>query len=79
MPDKQSWDTAIVFMESMIRQRLKEIQEQITEFRGPSLTERWLHWKSTTPEQHTRSATINELEKLTKSFDVEKKDFVFFF
>jgi len=67
---------AIVFMENMIRQRLKEIQEQITEFRGPSLKERWLYWKSTTPEQHTRSATINELEKLTKSFDVKEIFFV---
>lgn len=46
------------------------VQGQIREFKGPSLKERWLYWKSITPEQNARSATIDELEKLNKSFDV---------
>lgn len=78
VPDKQSWDTAINFMENMIKQKLKNIQEQISEFKGPSFKERWLRWKSTTDEQMARTATINELEKLTKSFDVHKHYFLVF-
>ncbi|CAF0780463.1 unnamed protein product [Brachionus calyciflorus] len=74
VPDKQSWDSAIVFMETMIKEKLKEIQEQIREFKGPSFKDRWLQWKSVTPEQLTRSATINELEKLQKSFDRLKQN-----
>ena len=70
MPDKQSWDSAILFMENMIRQKLQDLQVQIDEYKGPSFKERWIKWKSMTAEQQARSATINELEKLTKSFDV---------
>ena len=47
-----------------------KVQDQIKEFKGPSFKDRWLYWKYVTPEQNTRSATINELEKLQKSFDV---------
>lgn len=70
VPDRQSWDSAIQFMDSMIKEKLKEIESQIREFRGPSLRERWLYWKNTTSEQTARGATIDELEKLNKSFDV---------
>ncbi|RNA43510.1 dynamin-like 120 kDa mitochondrial-like protein [Brachionus plicatilis] len=74
VPDKQAWESAIVFMEGMIKEKLKEIQDQIKEFKGPSLKERWLQWKNFTPEQIFRSATINELEKLQKSFDRLKQN-----
>lgn len=46
------------------------VQSQIREFKGPSMKDRWLYWQSITPEQQARSATIDELEKLNKSFDV---------
>jgi optic atrophy protein 1 len=69
VPDKQSWDSAIKFMEKMIQEKLKEINDQIQDFKGPSFKERWFNWKYITPEQLARSATINELEKLNKSFD----------
>lgn len=57
-------------MENMIKEKLNDIRQQIREIQGPSFKERWLHWKSASPEQTTRTATINELNKLTKSFDV---------
>lgn len=47
-----------------------QVQNEINELRGPSLKERWIYWKSISNEQLTRSATINELERLQKSFDV---------
>jgi len=74
VPDKQSWDSAIIFMESMIKQKLKNIQEQVAELRGPSFSEKWLYWRSTTSEQATRSATINELDRLSQSFDKLKQN-----
>lgn len=74
VPDKQSWDSAIIFMESMIKQKLKNIQEQVADLRGPTFSEKWLYWRSTTAEQSTRAATINELEKLCKSFDKLKQN-----
>lgn len=61
-------------MESMIKQKLKNIQEQVADLRGPTFSEKWLYWRSTTAEQSTRAATINELEKLCKSFDKLKQN-----
>lgn len=57
------------FFSFSIKLSIKLVQDQIKEFKGPSLKERWVHWKHITPEQHARSAAINELEKLNKSFD----------
>jgi hypothetical protein len=57
-------------MENMIKKKLADIHIQIAEFKGPSLKERWLYWKSMSSEQLARAATVSELEKLTKSFDV---------
>lgn len=37
------------------------------------MRERWFYWRSVTPEQNARGATIDELEKLIKSFDVSLK------
>lgn len=74
VPDKQSWDSAIMFMENMIKQKLKELKVEISEIRGPSFKERWMYWKSTTPEQSARTACIGELDKLTKSFEKLKPD-----
>lgn len=36
------------------------------------MKERWIYWKTMTQEQVIASATINELEKLQKSFDVNQ-------
>jgi hypothetical protein len=40
--------------------------------KGPSIKEQWVKWKNATSEQKARSATINELERLIKSFDVRR-------
>jgi hypothetical protein len=49
------------------------VQDQIKEFKGPSFKERWLKWQYTSEEQRDRGATINELERLLKSFEVNDK------
>jgi optic atrophy protein 1 len=74
VPDKRSWEEAINFMESMIKSKLSEMDRQMSLFRGPSLKEKWIYWKNSTPEQQQRASTIDELEKLQKSFDKLKQD-----
>ena len=49
-----------------------KVNGQIKELKGPSFKERWAGWKSVNDEQKSRSATINELERLMKSFEVFK-------
>ncbi|XP_071840182.1 dynamin-like GTPase OPA1, mitochondrial isoform X3 [Apostichopus japonicus] len=65
--DRQQWDEAISFMEKTLHQRLKETEAKINELNGPGTTERWMHWKSLTPEQINRRQTQEELEKLLQS------------
>lgn len=48
------------------------VQDSIQEFRCPTFKDRWLYWTYATPEQRSRSATIDELERLQKSFDVKR-------
>jgi hypothetical protein len=37
---------------------------------GPGTQEQWLKWKSLTPEQRNRSATMRELDKLILTSEV---------
>ncbi|XP_006813643.1 dynamin-like GTPase OPA1, mitochondrial [Saccoglossus kowalevskii] len=65
--DKQQWDNAVQFMSNILTQRLKETEECIYEMIGPGWSERWLHWKSKTPDQHCRAEACVELEKLIQA------------
>jgi hypothetical protein len=47
-----------------------QVQKQIKDLKGPSLKEKWWNWTHATDEQRKRSATINELEKMTKAAEV---------
>ncbi|MFT7818844.1 dynamin-like 120 kDa protein, mitochondrial isoform X2 [Arapaima gigas] len=63
---KADWDAAIKFMEETLQTRLKDTQAVIRDMVGPGWKERWLWWKSRSPEQHVRNETQNELERLLK-------------
>ncbi|XP_077998665.1 dynamin-like GTPase OPA1, mitochondrial isoform X2 [Glandiceps talaboti] len=65
--DKQQWDSAVQFMETILSQRLKETEDCIYEMVGPGATERWMYWKYRTPEQSSRSELKSELEKLLQA------------
>src|SRR6218665_1622038 len=43
---------------------------------GPSRMEQWMYWKSQTPQQIDRVATIKELEKLLQSDVVSPRAFL---
>merc|ERR1711976_560666 len=62
--NKNQWDVAIKFMEAAVKERLVESEAKIKEMLGPGTQEQWLKWKSQSPEQRSRSATMKELEKL---------------
>ncbi|XP_060723397.1 dynamin-like 120 kDa protein, mitochondrial isoform X3 [Tachysurus vachellii] len=64
--DKPQWDAAIQFMEETLQSRLKDTEAVISDMVGPDWKQRWLNWKSRTPEQHVRNETKNELERLLK-------------
>nr|XP_020452483.1 dynamin-like 120 kDa protein, mitochondrial isoform X2 [Monopterus albus] len=67
--DKPQWDAAIQFMEETLQSRLKDTESVIRDMVGPDWKERWLHWRSRTPDQHIRNETKNELDRLLKLHD----------
>ncbi|XP_006637707.2 dynamin-like GTPase OPA1, mitochondrial isoform X1 [Lepisosteus oculatus] len=64
--DKPQWDAAIQFMEETLQSRLNDTESVIKDMVGPDWKQRWLYWQNRTPEQHVRSETRNELERLLK-------------
>ncbi|XP_060690766.1 dynamin-like 120 kDa protein, mitochondrial isoform X1 [Hemiscyllium ocellatum] len=64
--DKQQWDAAIHFLEETLQARLRDTESIIRDMVGPNWQERWFYWKSQSKEQHIRSETKSELERLLK-------------
>ncbi|XP_059801609.1 dynamin-like 120 kDa protein, mitochondrial isoform X5 [Hypanus sabinus] len=67
--DKQQWDAAIHFLEETLQSRLRDTESVLHDMVGPDWRERWLSWKSRSPEQHIRNETKAELERLLKISD----------
>ncbi|XP_041480087.1 dynamin-like 120 kDa protein, mitochondrial isoform X2 [Lytechinus variegatus] len=67
VPDRRQWDQAISFMETMIKQRLKETDIAIQQLIGPGSTERWIYWKRISQEEISRRLAKEELEKLLQA------------
>ncbi|XP_025836270.1 dynamin-like 120 kDa protein, mitochondrial [Agrilus planipennis] len=65
--DKRDWDSAIRFLESSIREKLKTTDIVLKQMLGPSTKEKWLYWKSPTDEQAKRSYVKSELDKILAS------------
>lgn len=68
--DKRDWDQAVKFLESSVKEKLKESEGALKELLGPSAKERWLYWKSQTEMQAKRSTVKNELDKILYSNQV---------
>ncbi|KAJ8357325.1 hypothetical protein SKAU_G00201190 [Synaphobranchus kaupii] len=64
--DKPQWDGAIHFMEETLQARLRDTEAVIEDMVGPGWSQRWLYWKSRSPEQHIRNETKKELERMLK-------------
>ncbi|XP_018574590.1 dynamin-like 120 kDa protein, mitochondrial isoform X2 [Anoplophora glabripennis] len=65
--DKRDWDQAVKFLESAVKDKLKESETVLKDLLGPSAKERWLYWKSQTETQAKRNSVKNELDKILYS------------
>uniref|UniRef100_A0A8R1TKQ2 Dynamin-like GTPase OPA1, mitochondrial n=1 Tax=Onchocerca volvulus TaxID=6282 RepID=A0A8R1TKQ2_ONCVO len=64
VPDRRSWDNAIEFMTSAIRNRLSETRKLIDEWRGPSFWAQWIYWEKPTVENNLAGKIQEELRNL---------------
>lgn len=65
--DKRDWDSAVRFLESSLKDKLKSTEALLHHMLGPSWRERWLYWKYQTDEHVRRNAVKAELEKILHS------------
>ena len=65
--DKQEWDQAVKFFETSVREKMQHTEETISEMFGPSTTEKWLQWRSSTDDQNKRKNVKGELDKIINS------------
>ncbi|XP_055532232.1 dynamin-like 120 kDa protein, mitochondrial isoform X1 [Wyeomyia smithii] len=65
--DKQEWDQAVRFFETSVKEKLQLTEHTISEMFGPSTSEKWLQWRSSTDEQNKRKHVKNELDKILSS------------
>ncbi|BHF71688.1 Dynamin-like 120 kDa protein, mitochondrial [Sparganum proliferum] len=64
---KAQWDAAVNFLEDALYARMKEVDQTISELRGPGFLARWLYWSSPTNEQKKRVATVDEILQIMAS------------
>lgn len=68
--EKREWDSAVNFLETSVKDKLKQTEAVLQELLGPSTRERWMYWQTTTDEQNKRCAVKGELDKILYSDDV---------
>lgn len=68
--DKQEWDQAVKFFESSVKDKLAHTEQTLDEMMGPSTTQKWLHWTSSTEDQGRRKWVKSELDKIIQSDSV---------
>lgn len=64
VPDKNSWDQSVQFLEDSLKDRLISAEAKLRELIGPSTFEKWVHWKSATEQQSHHALVKAELDKL---------------
>ncbi|XP_044750698.1 dynamin-like 120 kDa protein, mitochondrial isoform X1 [Coccinella septempunctata] len=65
--DKRDWDAAVKFLESSIKDKLKQSEGILKELIGPSTKERWLYWQYQTDVQSRRNFVKSEIDKILYS------------
>lgn len=58
---------AAKFFESSVKDKLQQTEETLHEMLGPSFTEKWISWKSSTEDQKKRRNVKSELDKIIHS------------
>ncbi|XP_072393787.1 dynamin-like GTPase OPA1, mitochondrial isoform X1 [Diabrotica undecimpunctata] len=62
--DKRDWDQAVKFLESSVKEKLRESEINLKQLLGPSAKERWLYWKYQSEVESRRRNVKNELDKI---------------
>uniref|UniRef100_A0A3F2YWU8 Dynamin-like GTPase OPA1, mitochondrial n=1 Tax=Anopheles farauti TaxID=69004 RepID=A0A3F2YWU8_9DIPT len=65
--DKQEWDQAVRFFEASVKDKLLATEKTIGEMFGPSTSQKWLQWRSSTEDQNKRRQVKSELDKILDS------------
>ncbi|KAK9721428.1 Dynamin family [Popillia japonica] len=65
--DKRDWDSAVKFLESSVKNKLKQNEAFLKQMLGPSFKERWMYWKSLSEEQQKCNSIKSELDKILHS------------
>lgn len=65
--DKQEWDQAVKFFETSVKEKMQHTELTISEMFGPSTTEKWMQWRSSTDDQNKRKNVKGELDKIINS------------
>lgn len=65
--DKRDWDAAVKFLESSVKEKLKESENALKDLLGPSARERWLYWRYQSEDQSKRNYVKSELDKILYS------------
>ncbi|XP_050512016.1 dynamin-like 120 kDa protein, mitochondrial isoform X3 [Diabrotica virgifera virgifera] len=62
--DKRDWDQAVKFLESSVKEKLRESEINLKQLLGPSAKERWLYWKYQSELESKSRSVKNELDKI---------------
>lgn len=65
--DKRDWDMAAKFLETSVKEKLKQTESILKEMLGPSTKERWMYWKYLSEDQVKRGFVKSELDKVLYS------------
>lgn len=65
--DKRDWDQAVKFLESSVREKLKQNEDVLRQMIGPTAKERWLYWQYLTEDQKKRNYVKSEVDKVLYS------------
>lgn len=67
--DKRDWDQAVKFLETGIREKLRESESILKQLLGPSRKERWLYWQYQSDAHAKRRSIKNEIDNILYSND----------
>lgn len=66
---RENWDRAIAFVQESLSELVQSSSQELVSLTGYSLPQRWLRWKSVTPEQKTNQYIQQEFERFLNTRD----------
>ncbi|KAL7675255.1 hypothetical protein ACOME3_001518 [Neoechinorhynchus agilis] len=68
VPDKDSWQEAVTFMQTVLKGELQRISDSVGTAIGPtSFWNKWIKWQSITDDQNRTRTIVDELHSMFKS------------